>query len=92
VIVTSYLFPSGAFSQERLDEVLAALGGDKEKLVIDLSCRRKDGTWFVAMNKWQDLTDMEITEGKPSPLPRAVHFTTQANCPRINQIPRTIHL
>ncbi|KFY81934.1 hypothetical protein V500_10952, partial [Pseudogymnoascus sp. VKM F-4518 (FW-2643)] len=62
VIVTSYLFPSGAFSQERLDEVLAALGGDKEKLVIDLSCRRKDGTWFVAMNKWQDLTDMEITE------------------------------
>ncbi|KFY76777.1 hypothetical protein V499_03690 [Pseudogymnoascus sp. VKM F-103] len=62
VIITSYLFPSGAFSQERLDEVLAALGGDKEKLVIDLSCRRKDGTWFVAMNKWQDLTDMEITE------------------------------
>ncbi|OBT54943.1 hypothetical protein VE04_04703 [Pseudogymnoascus sp. 24MN13] len=36
VIITSYLFPSGAFSQERLDEVLAALGGDKEKLVIDL--------------------------------------------------------
>ncbi|ELR02354.1 hypothetical protein GMDG_05418 [Pseudogymnoascus destructans 20631-21] len=62
VIITSYLFPSGAFSQERLDEVLAGLGGDKEKLVIDLSCRRKDGTWFVAMNKWQDLTDMEITE------------------------------
>lgn len=71
--MTSYLFPSGAFSQERLDEVLAALGGDKEKLVIDLSCRRKDGTWFVAMNKWQDLTDMEITESRPlppsSPLP-----------------------
>lgn len=64
MIITSYLFPSGVFSQERLDEVLAALGGDKEKLVIDLSCRRKDGTWFVAMNKWQDLTDMEITEGK----------------------------
>jgi phosphoribosylformimino-5-aminoimidazole carboxamide ribotide isomerase len=91
VIITSYLFPSGAFSQERLDEVLAALGGDKEKLVIDLSCRRKDGTWFVAMNKWQDLTDMEITEGKPlthhtppppsfpPPLPPANNPNNQAN-------------
>jgi hypothetical protein len=29
-----------------------------------LSCRRKGDTWFVAMNKWQDLTDMELTAGK----------------------------
>jgi hypothetical protein len=43
--------------------VLAALDGDKEKLVIDLSCRRKDDTWFVAMNKWQTITDMEVNEG-----------------------------
>ncbi|KAI9646304.1 Enzyme that catalyzes the fourth step in the histidine pathway [Ciborinia camelliae] len=50
------------FSQERLDSVLAALGGDKEKLVIDLSCRRRDDTWFVAMNKWQTITDMEVNE------------------------------
>lgn len=95
MIITSYLFPSGAFSQERLDEVLAALGGDKEKLVIDLSCRRKDGTWFVAMNKWQDLTDMEITEGKPpflqpSQLPGLSNPDNKANHPRINQIPRTL--
>merc|ERR1712000_612063 len=44
VIITSFLFPSGKFSQEHLDLVLAALGGDKEKLVIDLSCRRKGET------------------------------------------------
>ncbi|PMD36971.1 Phosphoribosylformimino-5-aminoimidazole carboxamide ribotide isomerase [Hyaloscypha variabilis F] len=62
VIITSFLFPSGKFSQERLDSVLAALDGDKEKLVIDLSCRRKDDTWFVAMNKWQTITDMEVNE------------------------------
>ncbi|KAI0526181.1 Phosphoribosylformimino-5-aminoimidazole carboxamide ribotide isomerase [Xylaria bambusicola] len=63
VIITSFLFPDGKFSQERLDAVLAALGGDKNKLVIDLSCRRKgDDTWFVAMNKWQTITDMEVTE------------------------------
>lgn len=47
-----------------MDSVLAALGGDKEKLVIDLSCRRRDDTWFVAMNKWQTLTDMEVNEGE----------------------------
>ncbi|KAK4179283.1 hypothetical protein QBC36DRAFT_207548 [Triangularia setosa] len=63
VIITSYLFPNGTFSQERLDKVLAALGGDKEKLVIDLSCRRKgEDRWFVAMDKWQTITDMEVCE------------------------------
>jgi phosphoribosylformimino-5-aminoimidazole carboxamide ribotide isomerase len=57
------LFPSGKFSQERLDAVLATLEGEKERLVIDLSCRRKDDAWFVAMNKWQTITDMEVNEG-----------------------------
>ncbi|KAK6008793.1 hypothetical protein QM012_000696 [Aureobasidium pullulans] len=61
VIITSFLFPSGKFSLERLQSVLKALDNDTSKLVIDLSCRRKGETWFVAMNKWQDLTDMELT-------------------------------
>lgn len=43
--------------------MLNALDGDREKLVIDLSCRRKEDTWFVAMNKWQTITDMEVNEG-----------------------------
>lgn len=64
VIITSYLFPEGHFSQSRLDAVLQALQGDKGKLVIDLSCRRKgEDSWFVAMNKWQTLTDMEVNQG-----------------------------
>jgi len=63
VIITSYLFPNGSFSQERLNAVVEALGGDTGKLVIDLSCRRKgDNRWFVAMNKWQTLTDMEVNQ------------------------------
>ncbi|KAI1094665.1 Phosphoribosylformimino-5-aminoimidazole carboxamide ribotide isomerase [Rostrohypoxylon terebratum] len=63
VIITSFLFPGGKFSQERLDAVLAALGGQKEHLVIDLSCRRRgDDRWFVAMNKWQTITDMEVNQ------------------------------
>ncbi|CEF84965.1 Histidine biosynthesis bifunctional protein hisB [Fusarium graminearum] len=63
VIITSYLFPEGRFSQERLDAVLEALGCDKNKLVIDLSCRRRgEDSWFVAMNKWQTITDMEVNQ------------------------------
>ncbi|CAK7235630.1 Enzyme that catalyzes the fourth step in the histidine pathway [Sporothrix curviconia] len=77
VIVTSYLFEEQAdktykFSQARLDAVLAALGGDKGRLVIDLSCRRVQQqpaqgaaaqgaspvVWAVAINKWQTMTDM----------------------------------
>lgn len=51
----------------RLQSILAALGNDKSKLVIDLSCRRKDNTWYVAMNRWQTITEMEITQGMRPP-------------------------
>jgi phosphoribosylformimino-5-aminoimidazole carboxamide ribotide isomerase len=63
VIITSFLFPNGTFSQGRLENVLQVLGGNKERLVIDLSCRRKANTWFVAMNKWQTMTDFEVNAG-----------------------------
>lgn len=66
VIITSFLFPDGKFEFARLQSVLDNLGGDKSKLVIDLSCRRRGETWFVAMNKWQTVTEMEITKGKRS--------------------------
>lgn len=48
---------------ERLQSVLAALGGDKEKLVIDLSCRRVGEGWRVAMDRWQTITELEINKG-----------------------------
>ena len=66
VIVTSYLFPDGKFSQAHLDSLLAAVGHDRNRLVIDLSCRRKGRTCVVAMNKWQTLTDFEINAGNIS--------------------------
>ncbi|OCK84789.1 Phosphoribosylformimino-5-aminoimidazole carboxamide ribotide isomerase [Lepidopterella palustris CBS 459.81] len=62
VIITSFLFPSGTFSLHRLQSVLHALGDDKSKLVIDLSCRRRQKSWYVAMNKWQTITDMELNQ------------------------------
>lgn len=49
---------------DRLKAVLAALDGDKSKLVIDLSCRRQGERWVVAMNKWKTLTDMEVNSGR----------------------------
>ncbi|KAF9259513.1 Phosphoribosylformimino-5-aminoimidazole carboxamide ribotide isomerase [Marasmius fiardii PR-910] len=61
VIVTSYLFPKGQFSMERLKAISSAIG--KERLVIDVSCRRRGERWLVAMNKWQDITDMEVSKG-----------------------------
>lgn len=62
--MTSYLFPDARFSLDRLKAVLATLDNDVRKLVIDLSCRRTDATWKVAMSKWQVLTDMEVNQGE----------------------------
>ena len=46
VIVTSYLFEDGAFSEGRLAKMLAAVGPDH--LVLDLSARKEaDGAWYA---------------------------------------------
>ena len=60
--MTSWLFPSGKFSLERLQQLSSLTG--KEQLVIDLSCRRQNNSWFVAINKWQTVTSLEITKGE----------------------------
>ncbi len=60
VIVTSWLFsPEGRFLPERLARLVSLIGA--ERLVIDLSCRRTATGWTVAMNRWQTLTDLEVT-------------------------------
>lgn len=59
VIVTSALFDGrGKFLQSALDEIVGVVG--KERLVIDLSCRRVGGGWKVAMDRWQTLTDLDV--------------------------------
>lgn len=68
VIVTSWLFNTeGRLMVERLDELRKAVG--KERIVLDLSCRRHlDGDghvgWTVAMNRWQTLTEIDITTAR----------------------------
>jgi phosphoribosylformimino-5-aminoimidazole carboxamide ribotide isomerase len=60
VIVTSVLFDSaGRFLPEKLKALVKGVGRDR--LVIDLSCRRTDRGWTVAMNRWQTLTDLDVT-------------------------------
>ena len=59
VIVTSWLFDSqGRFQNDRLDQLVAAVG--KQRIVIDLSCKRTSDGWTVAMNRWQTLTDLKV--------------------------------
>ncbi|MCB1062470.1 MAG: phosphoribosylformimino-5-aminoimidazole carboxamide ribotide isomerase [Verrucomicrobiae bacterium] len=60
VIATSFLFDGdGRFQEKRLERLLRATGW--MQLVIDLSCRRQpEGTWVVAMNRWQTLTDLPL--------------------------------
>ncbi|KAJ3998994.1 Phosphoribosylformimino-5-aminoimidazole carboxamide ribotide isomerase [Lentinula boryana] len=60
VIVTSFLFPNSKFSLQRLEAISSTVG--KDRLVVDVSCRRIGAKWFVAMNKWQDLTEMEVCQ------------------------------
>lgn len=60
VIVTSALFDSnGRFLEDALENLVREVGRDR--LVIDLSCRRKADGWTVAMNRWQTLTEIDIS-------------------------------
>jgi len=60
IIVTSWLFDeNGRFMPERLSSLASEVGSDR--IVVDLSSRRSAGGWTVAMNRWQTLTDLEVS-------------------------------
>jgi phosphoribosylformimino-5-aminoimidazole carboxamide ribotide isomerase len=58
VIVTSWIFPEGRLDRDRLRQLASAIG--KSRLVLDLSCRRKEGRYLVVTDRWQKLTDLEL--------------------------------
>ncbi len=58
VIVTSYIFPDGKLCKERLRELLQAVG--KERLVLDLSCRRRGQDYYIVTDRWQNYTDVRL--------------------------------
>lgn len=59
VIVTSYVFQNGKIHQERLQEMVEAVG--RENLVLDLSCRKKGSDYFIVTDRWQNFTDVIIS-------------------------------
>ena len=59
VIVTSYVFRDGKISWENLEKMERATG--RERLVLDLSCRMKDGEYYIVTDRWQKFTDVPVT-------------------------------
>jgi phosphoribosylformimino-5-aminoimidazole carboxamide ribotide isomerase len=58
VIVTSWVFREGRLDWERLRGLIAKIG--KERLVLDLSCRKRGSDYFVVTDRWQKFTEMKV--------------------------------
>ncbi|HLH54168.1 MAG TPA: phosphoribosylformimino-5-aminoimidazole carboxamide ribotide isomerase [Verrucomicrobiae bacterium] len=58
VIVTSWVFNGGQIDRTRLGQISQAIG--RERLVLDLSCRRRGDDYFVVTDRWQKFTDVTI--------------------------------
>ncbi len=59
VIVTSYVFFDGKIAWDRLASLVDAVG--REHLVLDLSCSKKDGEFYIMTDRWQKYTDTPLT-------------------------------
>ena len=59
VIVTSWVFREGSVDWERIGELAKTAG--KNRLVLDLSCRRRGENYFVVTDRWQKFTEVTIT-------------------------------
>lgn len=55
VIVTSFVFKDGVINMDNLERLKRAVG--KEKIVLDLSCRRRGDDLYVVTDRWQKFTD-----------------------------------
>lgn len=58
VIVTSYVFRDGKIKWENLRHLADAVG--KERVVLDLSCRKRDGDYYIVTDRWQNFTDVKV--------------------------------
>jgi len=59
VIITSWAFREGKIVWERLAQLAAAIG--RERLVLDLSCRKRGGDYVVVTDRWQKFTEVTIS-------------------------------
>ena len=59
VIVTSYVFRDGNIDYDRLDELIKVVGS--KRLVLDLSCRFRDGSYWVVTDRWTRFTELNVS-------------------------------
>lgn len=60
VIVTSFVFKNGCLNYTNLDKIRSAVG--KERLVLDLSCRKRGEEYFIVTDRWQKFTETALNE------------------------------
>jgi len=58
VIVTSHVFHDGEIDWLRLKALESLVS--RERIVLDLSCRKKDGRYYVVTDRWQKFTQVEV--------------------------------
>ncbi|WIA10236.1 hypothetical protein OEZ85_010436 [Tetradesmus obliquus] len=60
VIVTSFVFREGRLEEQRLADLVKLVG--KQRLVLDLSCRQRDGQYYVVTDRWQRFSSLALSE------------------------------
>ena len=60
VIVTSYVFRDGKIDWENMQKLKETVG--KEKIVIDVSCRKKEDGYYIVTDRWQKFTNVKLTQ------------------------------
>lgn len=60
VIVTSWVFREGKLNIDRLKSLVQTIG--KDRLVLDLSCRKRGHDYFVVTDRWQKFTSLTISQ------------------------------
>lgn len=59
VIVTSYVFRQGQVHYDNLKRMVKTVG--RQRLVLDLSCRKRDGDYYIVTDRWQTFTKVKLT-------------------------------
>ena len=58
VIVTSFVFFEGRINYDNLEKLVDAVGVDR--IVLDLSCRKKGDDYYVVTDRWQNFTEEKV--------------------------------
>ena len=72
VIVTSYIFEAGEIHWDRLNTLHQCVGSSR--LVLDLSCRKRNGRYFIVTDRWQNFTEWELSA---ETLEKLSHFAAE---------------